>query len=387
MVDLTSKDSLRNKIAIGVSVVSIAVLALMVIVSLQQRRSIQWMASDGAHASPFPKIELVKRLNLGNLVSTVAWSPDGRYFATSEYGDKIVRIWDAKTWRQLHVIEKKTIGSGDMSFLNDGKTLVVSSTQLGDDFSALTLIDAPSGKIVRQVDGPNQIDGPHGWPMANQPQRYLLSADGSLLFLDALGKKGDGGIYVYETRDWVVLKHWKPDWGVTSMVAGRTPGELMTTDVHDMLQVWNVFEGRLVREFPVSPSIVRFLRFDNIRGLIFAGETGMTLWRRGVKDEFPSVERGVQIRNFKTGEKVSAIQANLPILGLDVSPDLFVVSDADRRIAMYRTSNMSKVAELQNFGPFARATRFSADGQFLAVAGGKKVLIFSVWVSHENGRD
>jgi RNA polymerase sigma factor (sigma-70 family) len=101
--------------------------------------------------------------------ATLVLSPDGKTMAVhdSDWNDKAsLRLWDALTGKELHVLVGHTDAIHALLFSADGKMLV----SAGDDKS-VRFWDVKSGKQVRQIDHPDLIG------------HVAISADGKTLAL------------------------------------------------------------------------------------------------------------------------------------------------------------------------------------------------------------
>jgi WD40 repeat protein len=100
----------------------------------------------------------------------VAFTPDGKSLAAAG-ADRIVYIWDAKTWK----LERKLTGQPEMisalAFSGDGKTLATGGfNDITNKHPVSILVwDFPSGKVVKTVSAPHRVTA------------TALSPDGKLL--------------------------------------------------------------------------------------------------------------------------------------------------------------------------------------------------------------
>ncbi|MEN6543502.1 hypothetical protein [Parvibaculum sp.] len=373
----------RKRIWIAAGLVTASLFTLFIGHLWLKETDTMWSMVDGKSAPGMLKIELIKTLRFGQYTTAVAWSSDGRYLATSDYYDKVVRIWDVKSWRQLHVITKKTMGAGRMLFMPDSKTLIVSSTQLGDDRSAVTLVDVPSGEIIRQVDGPNEISGPDGWAMANQPRNFDLSHDGKYLFVNHRAKQArKAGVYVYDAKKWNIVSFIRPKWGVMALAAGPLDDQLVTSDVYGGLQIWSVSQAQMVEEFPITSSWIKSIAVEEGGNRVIAGQAGVGRRRDQVSGKI--VPYGdmdtLRLWNLKTKEKIASatLSPQIGTVRLWREGGIVVASGGDRRLVVYSLSDLREIAVLRKFSQECADIAFLHDGGLLAVAGDDEVLIYSI---------
>ena len=187
-------------------------------------------------------------------VMTLAFSPDGRRLVSG--GDRVLRLWDVTTGKQL-----KLFGAGrqthSVAFTPDGKYFAI-----GRFDDAVSLWDSKSLKVVRRFPG----HGARVYSLAfSRDGKYLLtgSADQKVrLWEMATGKK---------IREWA-SKHPGRFWSVAfspdgTMVAGGSEGS--------HIRVWNAVTGKEIHKGPGPHSFIRYANFagrsDNVVSVSYAG--------------------------------------------------------------------------------------------------------------------
>lgn len=334
------------------------------------------------------KIEQVKLISRDDNVTAVAWSPDGRYLALLENFNSLVTIWNTRIWRLLHSISRPKYGGFPLVFTPDSRLLIVSSTRLGLDRSALSVIDVASGKTVRQVKGPNPIDGPNGWPVANIPNDIAISEDGRYVFVN----HQIGGVYTYETERWSIIAHLpqRP----MAMVAGPGPDQFITSDSFGTLQVWRMPEGVLIREIPTGFCSRRKMVLDSKRCRLVTGQWEYKTRRDDATGEFVHYDGQdtIHVWDLNTGDKLRSVTMPDSITSVDYAADMVAaivhlpyplgrdaIADSQRHNLLYCADDMRQIASLRMFSDMTvGAANFRSDGEQLAIAGEAQVVICSI---------
>ena len=84
-----------------------------------------------------------------DIVNVLAISPNNKYLLSGS-NDKTARIWDLKTWKQLHVLQVESWKVTAIAFTDDSKYCVT-----GANDGAIKVWDVQTGKLVSQQIHPN----------------------------------------------------------------------------------------------------------------------------------------------------------------------------------------------------------------------------------------
>jgi uncharacterized delta-60 repeat protein len=106
------------------------------------------------------------------MVSSVAYSPDGKILATGGGGDNTVKLWDAASRRELFTLKGHKSSILQVAFSPDGKTLAS-----GSDDKTVRLWDAATGREIAAFRGHTA-----------RVHAVLFSPDGKLLASGSLDK-------------------------------------------------------------------------------------------------------------------------------------------------------------------------------------------------------
>ncbi len=102
----------------------------------------------------------------------MAFSPDGKFFATAGVADGLITVWDAVARGTKHVIRDDRDFTDDLIFSPDGQRLVASGSS---PKAAVILWDVETGREVAMLPGP-----PRWYPHIG------FSPDGNTLFAASL---------------------------------------------------------------------------------------------------------------------------------------------------------------------------------------------------------
>lgn len=89
------------------------------------------------------------------VVSSVAFSPDGRTLATAGENDKLVKLWDVETAREKRTLKGHNWHVASLAFAPDGKTFVSGGNNPVD--SELIFWELGTGTVVKKVIQPDQV--------------------------------------------------------------------------------------------------------------------------------------------------------------------------------------------------------------------------------------
>ncbi len=104
-----------------------------------------WQIPTGAEVFSLAATSETTRSHLG---LGVAFSPDGRWLATAEFGDPVIHLWDVATRREVRSLPGHNDGVRSIAFSPDGRWLAAG--EASPDNEEIKLWELPSGKFVRR---------------------------------------------------------------------------------------------------------------------------------------------------------------------------------------------------------------------------------------------
>jgi WD40 repeat protein len=286
-------------------------------------------------------------------VNSVAFSPNGRWLATSG-DDRTVKLWDTATGRLVRILAGHVKNVGDVAFSPDGRYLASSDGQ-----QVVHLWDPENGTLIRSFTETQDRGRLYvaRQAIAFSPDSVLL-AQGYALWDVASGAR---------IRDSYRIDERTPPPGdeVSPAVAFSSDGRrLAIAGARWPAGLWDTASGRLIHTFAKETTEIVSVAYSPDRAILATGSTdGWTrLW------------------NTETGQLLRELERQrATVASVAFSPDGRWIAAAghDRKIVIRSVADGAHVRTLEGHANAVLSIAFSSDGQWLA--SGSADQTFLVW--------
>jgi WD40 repeat protein/transcriptional regulator with XRE-family HTH domain len=224
--------------------------------------------------------------NSDTILRGVAWSPDGRFLAsgTSLYG---VQVWEMTTRSRRWAGHQLSTWIRHLAWSPDGTWLVG-----GGDDGQLYVWDASDGTLLQQLTAHQGVVTSVAW---SPDGKWLVSAGRS---------RGSGELVVWDAQSWQPVRAFAQQGGVIYAVAWSASGERLVSGGSDgRLRWWQVQSGECFQVHQAHTGTIRSLRSSpDASRLASCGDDGaITLW------------------DLESGKHVQTLRRDRPYERLDIS--------------------------------------------------------------------
>ncbi|KAJ5611660.1 hypothetical protein N7528_008765 [Penicillium herquei] len=306
-------------------------------------------------------------------VQSIAFSPDGQIIASGS-DDKTIKLWDAKTGKELQILQGHSGRVQSVAFSPDGRVLAS-----GSDDRTIKFWDATTCQELQILKGHSAMV----FSVAFSPDGQII-ASGSY----------DKTIKLWDTKTGNELQTFTHSDPVTS-VAFSPDGQTIASGLDlNIIKLWDIKSQALQIPAPWSSSHrIICITFSSDGQIVASGSLGGTikLWDtktgkelqalQGHSESVTSVafspdgkmivsgsyDKTIKFWDIRTGQELQTIQSHSRVNSVAFSPDNQTIASAgDLVIRLWDTKTGQELQTIQGHSMGVYFVAFSPNGQILA---------------------
>ena len=325
--------------------------------------------------SDINKPELVFNVGHSGAVSSVCYSPDGKYIASaSAVHDHTIKLWELATGRVVRTLIGHTGDINSVTYSLDGKYLASGAydgakiwevatgecikTLSGHEDRVNSVAYSPDGKYVASFlgDGIIKLWEVGTWTCvktleASPGKSLCYSPDGAYL---ASVAADDGGIELWEVETGKCIKTFKGHTNWVISVAYSPDGKYVASGSLDAtVKIWEVESGKCIKTLEGHTDLIESISYSPSGKYLASG----------------SWDKTVKIWEVESGKCIKTLEGHTSfVYSVVFSPDgkYLASSSPDQTIRLWEMASWECKKTLGGHITFAMSITYSPDGKYLA---------------------
>jgi WD40 repeat protein len=318
----------------------------------------------------------------------IAWSPDGKFLASSSSGDSRITMWDTERRRSVWDLRKPgvSLGTRSLQFTPDGKFLIVSSVESDEQapHGTLSLIDITTGEKAISINTPYLP----GLGRRHRAASWSMSADGRYIATAIWTPGAQGGIVnIYDGRTLGYERSLPVNYyegrrlafdPLTNRLAtqsvsysGKRQVTIDGVQMKGIIEIWDVARAEIARTIPAHRAAVRAITYVPGTSLLASGAAAAS--GLGASSEL------INVCDSASGQRLKALRGPaVDVTDIAVSGDRALLASVGRDSTIRIWDLDSEIAVFTHQFPrhaFTHAVAFSPSKPQIAAAADNSIYV------------
>jgi WD40 repeat protein len=163
-----------------------------------------------------------------SLITSVAFSPDGKNLALGQFGDK-AQVWDIENKKRLFDMGERGHGSvGSICYDTDGKKIALGFSRMVHLFEARSGKKVQSFRVQKESRKSKGIEWLRGATVAFSPDSRILAASAY-----------EGEVHLWELKTGNLFRILECGQSQLNSIAFSPDGEMLAVTLENIIQLWN----------------------------------------------------------------------------------------------------------------------------------------------------